>query len=245
MKEHLILLPGLMCDQAVWGPQMDALSDIALCSCADWASLDSLPAMAETVLRTAPDRFSIAGHSMGGRVALEIFRQAPNRVARMALLDTAYRARPKGAAGETEARGRFALLELARSKGIRSMGMEWLPPMLQPGRTTDAALVEAILEMIERKTPDIFEAQIRALLARPDASRLLGRIRCPTLVLCGREDGWSPVAVHEEMAAAIAGSELVVIPECGHMCTLERPGAVADAMRAWLGRSVPRSLLEE
>src|SRR6202167_3831774 len=98
----LLLLPGLICDQTVWQQQIDALSDLAVCTCADYGSLDSIPAMAEAVLRAAPERFSLAGHSMGGRVALQVFRLAPQRVARIALLNTGSSARPPGEAGEEE-----------------------------------------------------------------------------------------------------------------------------------------------
>ena len=233
-QQYLLLLPGLVCDQTVWQPQIEALSGIAACSCPGWGLLDSLPKMADSVLQNAPDRFALAGHSMGGRVALEVYRRAPERVLRLALLDTGYQARPLGEAGEVEKHKRYALYDIALSKGMRAMGMEWLPPMLHPARAHDKALVEKILAMIERKTPDIFEAQIRALLARPDASELLGQIHCPTLVLCGREDSWSPPDQHQRIAAAIPGSKLVVIPECGHMSTLERPAEVSEALGTWL-----------
>ncbi len=230
----LLLLPGLLCDQSVWKHQAQALSGVAACSIPDWGSLDSLPAMAEAALRSAPERFSLAGHSMGGRVALEVYRLAPERVSRIALLNTGSDARPAGAAGDEEARRRLALVGLARSKGMRVMGRTWLPPMIDAARLGDAALVDSILDMLERKTPDIFEAQQRALLARPDANALLERIRCPALLLSGREDTWSPPARHAEMAAKIRGSELVIVPNCGHMSTMERPDAVSDALRAWL-----------
>jgi pimeloyl-ACP methyl ester carboxylesterase len=109
----------LICDQTAWQQQMDALSDLADCTCADYGSLDSLPAMAEAVLRTAPERFSVAGHSMGGRVALEIYRLAPDRVARIALLNTGYLPLAAGAAGEEETRKRGELVALAQSQGMR------------------------------------------------------------------------------------------------------------------------------
>jgi pimeloyl-ACP methyl ester carboxylesterase len=115
------------------------------------------------------------------------------------------------------------------------MGEEWLKIMIHPARFDDRPLVETILAMFERKSPEIYEAQIRALLSRPDARPLLPLIKCPTLVLAGREDLWAPPESHEEMAAPIPGSRLVVIPDCGHMATLERPEAVTAAMRRWLG----------
>jgi pimeloyl-ACP methyl ester carboxylesterase len=114
------------------------------------------------------------------------------------------------------------------------MGARWAPPMVHPERLSDAHLMNAILDMISRKTPDIFAAQIKALLERPDAAPLLSGIRCPALVLCGREDSWSTLARHTEMAAMIPHSRLVVIEQCGHMSTMERPEAVTAAMRDWL-----------
>jgi pimeloyl-ACP methyl ester carboxylesterase len=233
-REPLLLLPGLICDQTAWQQQIDALSDIAVCTCADYGSLDSLPAMAEAVLRTVPERFSIAGHSTGGRVALEVYRLAPHRVARIALLNTGSSPLASGAAGVEETRKRGELVALAQSQGMPAMLREWLPPMIAPRRQTDTVLVNSIIEMMSRKTPEIFAAQVRALLARPDASPILDQIRCPALLLTGQEDGWSPAAQHGAMHAKIAGSTLVIVPDCGHMSMMERPADVSAALRAWL-----------
>jgi pimeloyl-ACP methyl ester carboxylesterase len=224
----------LICDQTVWQRQMDALSDVADCTCADYGALDSLPAMAEAVLRTAPERFSVAGHSMGGRVALEIYRLAPNRVARIALFDTGYLPLASGEAGEEETRKRGELVTLAQSQGMRAMVAQWLPPMIHPRRVDDTALVNSIIAMMSRKTPAVFAAQGHALLSRPDASSVLEQIRCPALLLCGREDGWSGPAQHAAMSEKIKGSRLVIVPDCGHMSTMEQPAAVSAAFREWL-----------
>ena len=230
-------LPGLVCDQTVWQQQLAALSGVAQCICMDWGTLDSLTSMAEKVLREAPERFSLAGHSMGGRVAMEVYRLAPRRVRRIALLDTGWAPLPEGVRGEEEARNRNALLAIAQSQGMRAMAEKWLPPMIAASRWNDAPLVEAILQMFARKTAGIFAAQIRALLARSDARSVLREIRCPALVLTGEQDSWSPPRNHEEMAAAIAGSQLVLVPGSGHMSTMEQPAAVTQAMGVWLERA--------
>jgi pimeloyl-ACP methyl ester carboxylesterase len=228
----------LICDQTVWQRQIDGLSDVAVCTCAGYGSLDSLPAMAEAVLRTAPERFSIAGHSMGGRVALQVYRLAPQRVARIALLNSGYLPLAAGEAGHEETRKRGELVALAQSQGMHAMLRQWLPPMIDQRRINDSALVNSIVEMMSRKTPEIFAAQVRALLARPDATPVLEQIHCPALLLTGREDGWSGPAQHAAMSAKIAGSQLAIIPDCGHMSTLERPAEVTAALRAWLAQPV-------
>jgi pimeloyl-ACP methyl ester carboxylesterase len=218
-----ILLPGLLCDEAVWGGQLEPLSRQLGCIVADYAELDSLPAMAQRVLAQAPSRLVLIAHSMGGRVALEIMRVAPSQVSALALLDTGYQGAAAGPAGDTEARQRHALLQIAISQGMRAMGTVWLRGM-----------VESILAMIERSSPEIFAAQIRALLARPDATDVLTAIRCPTLVICGRQDAWSPLARHQEMAGLIQGAQLTVIEDCGHMSPMEQPAEVTARLSEWL-----------
>jgi pimeloyl-ACP methyl ester carboxylesterase len=196
---------------------------------------DSILAMAEAVLRWAPPAFALAGHSMGGRVAFQVLRLAPDRVTKVAVFNTGADARPAGEAGETEERNRRRLLAIARSQGMRPMAVEWLKGMLPPYRQSDTELVEEIIRMIESKSPDLFEIQMLALLGRPNATPLLAEIQCPALVLTGRDDAWSPPARHLDMAQLIPKSELVLVPKCGHMSTMERPAEVTAAMRRWLG----------
>lgn len=233
-RETVVLLPGLLCDRAVWEPQIGALSDRYDCIVTDYGGADSLAAMARAALDAAPARFALAGHSMGGRVALEAMRMAPARITRLALLDTGYEARPEGEAGEAEARSRYRLLDLALSQGMGAMGREWVQGMIHPGRLRDRELLERILMMIGRKTPGVFAAQIRALLNRPAAEAVLRAIECPTLIVCGRQDLWSPLRRHEQMAAMVGGARLAVIEDSGHMVTLERAAAVTDALEHWL-----------
>ena len=235
-KPALLLLPGFLCDQTVWREQVAAFEDDFECSIASYEMLDSLSAMAAHVVRTAPPAFALAGHSMGGRVALEVFRLAPERVTHIALFDTGCEALAPGEPAKAEIRARKRLLDIARARGMRAMSYEWIPPMIHPGRWQDEALIEEMVRMMERSTPDRFEAQMNALLARPSTSELLPRISVPALILTGREDGWSPPERHREIAGAIRGATLCIIPECGHMSTMERPADVARAMTDWLAR---------
>ncbi|KRB97748.1 hypothetical protein ASE11_12945 [Hydrogenophaga sp. Root209] len=232
--EPLFLVPGLMCDAAVWQPVLPALSPGRACHVIDHGNADSLEQMARQLLTTAPARFAIAGHSMGARVALEVLRQAPERVSRVALLDTGYLARAAGAAGEEETHKRLALLDVARKQGVRAMALQWVRGMVHPQRLSDAALMEAIVTMFERKSAETFERQLRALLQRPDASGVLRSIQVPSLVMCGRQDSWAPVAQHQAMHALIPGAALDVVENAGHMAPMEQPDAVASLLLRWL-----------
>ncbi len=212
---------------------MERFSAIASVRVADYGASDSMQAMATAALRGIGGRFAIAAHSMGGRVAFEIYRGAPERVTGLALLDTAYRGKPAGEAGELERASRMELVEIAENEGMRAMARHWIRNMVHPERLEDRALVDTIIEMFARKTPETYRAQINALLNRPDATPVLASIRCPTLVMCGREDTWSPVAQHEEIASRIGGSKLKIIERCGHMAPMEKPEEVTAALEEW------------
>jgi pimeloyl-ACP methyl ester carboxylesterase len=233
----LLLLPGLMCDASVWAPQVQALSGQAQCVVPDWGLTNSLTAMAQQVLDQAPTtQFALAGHSMGGRVALEVLRLAPERVSRVALMDTGTHPLAAGEAGEKERAGRMALLAQAQTQGMRPMGRQWLRGMVHP-QVLETPLFESMLDMIERSSPAQFAAQIQALLGRPDAAPQLAAIQCPTLVLTGRQDLWSPPEQHERIARAIPGAELVIIEDSAHMVMLEQPQAVNAALKTWLSQA--------
>jgi pimeloyl-ACP methyl ester carboxylesterase len=234
-RPALVLIPGLMCDHGVWAAQGEALRARGLeVSVASHGMSDSLPAMATAILAAQPGPLLVIGHSMGGRVALEIARQGGARLQGAALLDTGFRPCSPGDAGERERQGRLKLLEQARTEGIRAMALVWLRGMVHPSRLADAQLIEAIVTMFERRSVTEFAAQIQALLQRPDAAGLLPQIACPTLLLCGEQDQWSPPAQHREMQQLIPGSRLVVVPEAGHMSPMEQPQAVNAALLQWL-----------
>jgi pimeloyl-ACP methyl ester carboxylesterase len=230
---HLLLLPGLACDAEVWKHQARALGKITGVQVADYGASDSIQEMARVAIEKAPGRFALAGHSMGGRVAMEVFRGAPERVVGLALLDTAYKPLQPGEAGECEKAERAGYVNIAQTQGMRAMARTWLQKMVHPSRLTDQPLIESIVEMLARKSSEIFAGQIKALLGRPDATPLLAAARCPTLVLCGREDAWSVLDVHRDMAARIPNARLAIIENCGHMATMERPEAVTAALAEW------------
>ncbi len=232
--QTLVLLPGLMCNAQVWSPLYPWLPADVKPWVADYGPAQNLQVMAHQVLEQAPPRFALAGHSMGGRVALEVVRMAPERVTRVALLDTGYLARPAGEAGEREAAKRYELLEVARTQGVRAMAQTWVQGMVHPARLQDATLVEEVLAMFEHKTADIFASQIKALLDRPDASDVLRSLMMPTLLQCGAQDSWASPAQHAEMHQLVPRAALDVIPDAGHMAPMERPQAVADSLARWL-----------
>ena len=230
----LVLVPGLMCDHTVWEPLLPFMGVSQTCQMIDHQSANSLSRMAEQLLEVSPPKFVMAGHSMGGRVALEVLRMAPERVAGVALMDTGYLAKLGGAAGELEVSKRLVLLEIAQSKGIRAMAQEWVKGMVHPNRLADKALIETILKMFETKNSDIFARQLLALIFRKDATDVLKSISVPTLILCGQQDAWSPPSQHEEMLQYVPHAAMSVIEDAGHMSTMEKPQAVAEAMNRWL-----------
>lgn len=228
-KPPLVLLPGLLCDRALWEAQLDDLSDLAAPSVADLSRDDSVTAMAQRVLAAAPARFALAGLSMGGYVAQEIMRQAPDRVARLALLDTSARA-------DTEEQGgrRRGLIELAEKGEFHGVTPRLLPAFLHPERLNDQPLVARVAAMTARVGKDAFLRQQRAIMGRADSRASLGAVKCPTLVLCGRQDQLTPLDLHEEIAALIHGARLEIVEECGHLSTMERPWEVSVLLRQWL-----------
>lgn len=235
MKPTLVLLPGLMCNDIVWQSQVKELSVSWDCRVIDYESDDNLVAMARRVLAEAPDSFALAGHSMGGRVALEVVRLAPERVERLALLDTGFAPLAAGESGNKEVAGRQARLNLAYEQGIEAMARDWVTGMVHPDRLNDAVLINHIVSMFEQKTPEVFGAQIKALIERPDATPVLAMIDCPTVLVVGRQDAWSTLAQHQAMAEQVRHSRLEIVEHSGHMSTMEQPEAVTDALWRWLG----------
>jgi pimeloyl-ACP methyl ester carboxylesterase len=225
----LFLLPGLLCDERLWAAQTEALAGSAHCRIPDLTACGSIEAMADAVLSLVPGRFGMAGFSMGGCVALEVVGRAPDRVSRLALLSTS-------AGGllppiRRRLRDSIACIE---GGGIDNYLEDAFPSYVAPSRIYDRALRETFSNMGKTLGPAVAVRQIRALLEYRGFGGCLGRIDCPTVVICGREDRRTPVAAHEELAALIPGARLVVIERAGHFTPLEDPEAVTEALGAWL-----------
>jgi pimeloyl-ACP methyl ester carboxylesterase len=229
MTQPLILLPGLASDAALFHAQLRDLADVADVTVGDTLQDDSLPAMARRVLAGAPDRFALAGLSMGGYLALEIMRQAPQRVTRLALLDTSARA-------DTPEQTKTREDAIATVAKVPYEKLAWASLARLVANDADEDVKQAVVDMAVRVGPDTYVRQQRAIMARPDSRPLLGEIAVPALVLVGEKDVLTPPELAREMAAAIPGATLVEIPGSGHLASMERPAAVSTALRDWLAR---------
>jgi protocatechuate 4,5-dioxygenase alpha subunit len=229
-RPTIVLLPGLLCDASIWEAQRTALEPYADIRIADFSELASIEAMARSALALADGTLIAIGHSMGARVAMEMARLAPERIEKLALIDTGVDARREG-----EEAKRQVMIDLAFAEGMEALADRWLPPMLHEGRVEDQTLLAPLKAMVMRATPEQHDRQIQALLNRPNVRPHLPNIACPTLVMVGRQDRWSPLAQHEEMASVIPNAELVVIEDSGHMSLLEQPEQVSEALLRFLG----------
>ncbi len=230
-RTPLVLIPGLLCDERLWEHQIQYLDDIADISVGNTLEDDSISGMAERVLDDAPARFALAGLSMGGYVAQEIMRRAPERVERLALVDTSARADTAEAL-----RRRTGLIELATKGKFKGVTPRLLPLLIHPDRLEDQPLTSVVMGMAERIGQEVFVRQQNTIMSRVDGRPDLARIEVPTVIICGREDALTPMEVQEEMAAGIPGARLCVVEECGHLSPMERPHAVTALMRDWLLR---------
>ncbi len=233
-RAALFLLPGLMCDAEFWRAQAAMLSGMCETHIPSYGLADDIGAMADLVIAQAPPRFALAGHSMGGRVAQEVCRRVPDRVERLGLFATDFRASVDAAAKADEARQRADLLAAVVANGVEVWARLWAKDMVAAGRQDDEALLGAITAMVLRQAPGQLAAQTLAGLNRPDFATLLPAIRCPTLICAGDEDSLRSIDTHREMAALIPNSRLAVLENCGHMTAMEEPGVVTALMRDWL-----------
>jgi pimeloyl-ACP methyl ester carboxylesterase len=222
----LLFLPGLICDARIYAPQLAAFPESRAVD--GYGQVDTLEGMARVVLEQAPESFDLFGLSMGGRVALEVFRLAPNRVRRLALSSTGVHS-----IGEGEPAKRRALQAIGHDDGFPALVATWLPPMVAEANRSKP-IYGAMRQMCLDAGQDTFDAQINAQLVRPEQESLLAQIACPTLVMTGELDAWSPPAQHAAIAGRIADSTLVIVPGAGHMLPLEAPETVNQAIAAWL-----------
>lgn len=228
-QRPLLLIPGLNCTAALWRDQVAALGAGRTVSVADHGRGSDLGTIAEAILAEAPPVFALAGLSMGGYVAFEILRRAPERVERLALLDT-----QAGPDGEEARVARLQQIEIARKGGFARIPDLQIPKLIAAANRDDPRLPEIVRAMAAATGADAYIRQQTAILNRPDSRPDLGRIACPTLVLVGAEDAITPPSAARVMHDGIAGSRLVVVPDCGHLSTIEAPDAVTAALRVWL-----------
>jgi pimeloyl-ACP methyl ester carboxylesterase len=229
MKQSVALLSGLLCDETFWTDIPQRLAGVAEIQVVSFRGFSSIPAMAQHVLDNAPERFAVAGHSMGGRVALEIVRLAPRRVTGLALLNTGVHAVRDG-----EPQSRSHLLKVAFEYGMPALAAEWLPPMMGSDAARTAQLMPQLSAMIQRFTAEQYAGQINAMLKRPEVLPVLPMIAVPTLLLSGSDDAWSPISQQQSIRRRIPHATLFEIHGAGHMAPLERPDSVAIALREWL-----------
>ena len=229
MRPTLVLLPGLLNTRRVFEPLIAELGDAADVVVPELHHCESIEDMAQAALGLAPQRFALGGFSMGGYVAFEMLRQAPQRVERLALIDTQASPDPP----ESTARRR-AFIDQSRIGRFHGVTSTLMPSLIHPSRLDDTSVTQPIVEMAQVIGADGFAREQRAIMARPDSRPLLVEIKVPTVVISGRQDRTVPLARAEEMAADIAQSQLVVLEQCGHMAPLERPAELAAALRRWL-----------
>ena len=232
----LVLLPGMMCDERMWAAQLRSVSALADIKVGDITRCDSIAGIAASVLLQAPEYFSLAGLSMGGIVAMEMWRQQPQRIERLALLDTNFRAD----APERQAI-RNRQIPAAAQGGLESILRDELKPnYLAQEHRSNLALLDELLQMGLDLGDDVFVRQSLALRDRSDGTSTLPTISCPTLILCGAEDSLCPPSVHEEMAELIKGARLDIVPSCGHLSTMEQPEYVNRVLSEWLSHPIRR-----
>ncbi len=230
-KPRIVFLPGHLCSGRLFDAQIAALGDDAICKVGNLNGADSMALMAKHVLDHAPDKFSLVGLSMGGYVSLEIMRQAPQRVERLALLDTmAAPDRPE------QWDRRSSDMQLATDHGMNALTAILYERWLTAEHAKDPVL-RAIIDLMANDVGVINQRlQQKAIHSRPDSRRTLQGIACPTLVLCGRSDQVTNVSAHEEMAALIPNAQLCIIEDCAHLSTIEQPAQVTAALKNWLTR---------
>lgn len=228
-KPTLLLIAGMPLDVALWAHQTAYLSQIADIAHADNRGADSIAELARRALAGAPDRFALAGLSMGGYIAMEIMRQAPERVAKLALLNTNARSdTPEQTANRRQA------IDLARQGKMKAVVAASINRLIHPDRLNDRDVVDSVYAQAEAVGVEGYVNQQNAIIGRIDSRESLKAVRCPTLVICGRQDALSPPDIHAEMSDAVPGGRLAIIEECGHLAPMERPHAVTALLRDWL-----------
>lgn len=223
------MLPGTLCDDRLFAPQVAALEESYDVAVGDLTRDDTIAGMAKTVLASSPERFSLAGLSLGGIVALEMIRQEPHRIDRLALLDT-----NPGAHTEAQTRTWDEFEQMVHDGRFEEITRDRLLDELV--HTADPRTRELVVDMARAIGPEAFLRQNAAQPTRRDSTELLASITCPTLVMCGAHEQICPVEMHVAMAAAIPHADLVVLHDAGHLATLDNPDGATAALQMWLQR---------
>ena len=231
MKDPLLLLPGMMCDARLYGPQIAAFSHDRPIVTAPINDHNTVEALARDILDHAPRQFALAGLSMGGIIAMEVFRQAADRVTRLALLDTNPKAEAPAIAQKREPQ-----IQKVRDGHLRAVMRDEMKPNYLADGPQMGQILDLCMSMAETLGPEVFVNQSRALQSRPDQQDTLRAVRVPTLILCGEDDALCPIHRHELMHDLIPGSTLTIIKQAGHLPTLEQPDATNEALAKWLNQ---------
>lgn len=228
-SRSLVFLPGSLSDEQVWHHQTEALKDIAEITVPHILGPDSLEEMAEAVIAHAPAKFALVGFSMGGRVALEVYRRIPDRITGLALVSASIHPIAPG-----EDVKRKPMLDLAVAEGMEALATEWFPRIVHPSRLNDEAFMQPLREMALRQSPDDYVREVKALLTRPDALDVAATVTCPVLVIAGDSDPLSTPARNAEIKRVIPQAELVTFEDCAHFPMLEYPERTTALLRDWL-----------
>ena len=227
--KSLVMIPGMMCDERIFSPQIDSLGDAIELTIADISRFSSVVDLASDVLKKAPRKFSLLGHSMGGIVAMEMYSQEPNRIEKLILMDT----NPNSELEEVKSKREPQIKDVSEGRLLNVMRDEMKPNYLAQSRNQSSVL-NVCMDMALSLGPDVFINQSRALQTRADQQSNIQSINIPVLIICGSEDKLCTVERHEMMHNMISNSELKIINNAGHMPTLEQPSETTEILKEWL-----------